>query len=253
MQATRRTKEELRATLVAEGREILLTEGLESGSSNLTFKRVFERVEAKTGVRVTNASVIRRIWHNQAEFQTDVVISIARDEIRRTRASGQRVTALLAGFDTTTEDARARALREACRVEGNASSAALDGSPNWRLWIGIVAMSVSRPTPAERARIAAAIDEGYRAVADLWSANIGAVIGILGFRVRTPWTIDDFATAAIAHAEGCALRQLAGDDDGSVLRPTGPGGQDQRWSRFAVGFEALATQYLEHDPGVTGR
>jgi hypothetical protein len=252
MQATRRTKEELRATLVAEGREILLTEGLESGSSNLTFKRVFERVETKTGVRITNASVIRRIWHNQSEFQTDVVVTIARDEARRAQGSRRRSAALLASVDTSTLDGRARALREACRVEGNASSAALDGSPNWRLWIGIVAMAVSRPTAAERARIAAAVDEGYRAVAELWGANLRAVTGVLGFRVRTPWTFDDFATAAIALAEGCALRQLAGGDDGSVLRPTGPGGTDQTWSRFAVGFEALASQYLEHDPAFAG-
>ena len=48
MQTTRRSRDELRATLVAEGRDILLTEGLHAGSSNLTFKRVFERVEATT-------------------------------------------------------------------------------------------------------------------------------------------------------------------------------------------------------------
>ena len=247
MQTTRRSRDELRATLVAEGRDILLTEGLHAGSSNLTFKRVFERVEAKTGVRVTNASVIKRIWHNQADFQTDVVVSIARDEAHRAQGSGQRVTALLSAFDTSTPASRALALREVCRVEGNASSAAIDRSANWRLWIGIVAMAISRSSPVERARITAALDEGYREVTAFWSGNIGGVIGLLGFRVRSPWSLDEFSVAAIAMAEGCALRQLA-DDDPMTARPTGPSGEDQPWSRFAVGFEALANQYLEADP-----
>jgi hypothetical protein len=66
MQSTRRDREELRTTLIEEGREILFTEGLKAGSSSLTFKRVFDRVEAKTGLRITNASVIKRIWENQA-------------------------------------------------------------------------------------------------------------------------------------------------------------------------------------------
>jgi len=248
MPATRRTRDELRATLVGEGRQILLTEGLGSDSSNLTFKRVFARVEASTGVRITNASVIRRIWRNQADYQTDVVISIAGDEARRAQGSEQRVTALLAAFDTSTPTARARALREACRVEGNASSAAIDRAANWRLWLGIVVLGVSRSAPDDRARIMAAVDEGYQAVTALWRANIRIVMDILGFRVREPWTVDDLAAASIALAEGCALRQLAEGDAPLVLRPTGPGGQDQQWSRFAVGFEALVNQYLEPDP-----
>ena len=61
-QRTRRqTREELRSTLLEAGRQILLEEGLESGSRNLTFKRVFDRVERTTGTRLTNASVIKRI------------------------------------------------------------------------------------------------------------------------------------------------------------------------------------------------
>jgi len=248
VQATRRSREELRTTLVEEGRAILLAEGLEAGSRNLTFKRVFDRVEAKSGLRITNASVIKRIWENQADFQADVLVTIARGEARRAQVSGERVVALLADFDMGSAESRSLALREVCRSEGNASSAAIDDSANWQLWIGVIAMATSAAAPELQARIKAAIAEEYGSVTRFWSRNFLALAGLLGFRVRHPWTMDHFSTAAIAFAEGCALRQMASGDVGTVVRPTGPDGRDQEWSPYATGMEALVNQYLEPDP-----
>jgi len=33
-----------------------------------------------------------------------------------------------------------------------------------------------------------------------------------------------------------------------LIRPTGPNGEDQEWSLFAFGLEALVHQFLEPDP-----
>ena len=49
------SREELRALLLAKGQAILQEEGLGSGAVSLTFKKVFDRVEADTGVHLTNA------------------------------------------------------------------------------------------------------------------------------------------------------------------------------------------------------
>jgi hypothetical protein len=245
VQSTRRSREELRTTLIEEGRAILLTEGLEAGSSNLTFKRVFDRVEAKSGSRITNASVIKRIWENQADFQADVLVTIARDEARRARISGERVVAMLRDLDMTSPESRERALREVCRVEGNASSTAIDGSPNWQLWIGVIAMASSTAAPELQTRIRSALADEYRSVTKFWSKNFIALAGLLGYRIRQPWSMDHFSTAAIAFAEGCALRQLASSDVEMVVRQTGPDGEDQEWSPYATGMEALVNLYLE--------
>ena len=75
----RRTREELQELILEAGRELLLSEGLGTGAEHLTFKRVLALVEATTGIRVTNASVIRRIWDNQEEFQLEVIQSIVND------------------------------------------------------------------------------------------------------------------------------------------------------------------------------
>ena len=76
----RRTKEDLRSLLLDAAQTILREEGLGVGTDALTFKRVFDRVEQDTGLRLTNASVIRRVWENQAEYHTDVLIDILNND-----------------------------------------------------------------------------------------------------------------------------------------------------------------------------
>src|ERR1700683_1413363 len=138
------SREELRATLLAAGQEILHEEGLETGSSNLTFKRVFERVEEQSGLRLTNASVIRRVWENQADFQADVLAAIAYDEGRpEIDLTTSAVVALFEGVALSTPESRARTLSEMCRLGGEASSEAIASSSNWSLWISVVAMATT--------------------------------------------------------------------------------------------------------------
>ncbi len=48
-------REELRELLMSAGRSILYEEGLGTGAETLTFKRVFDRVESESGIRLTNA------------------------------------------------------------------------------------------------------------------------------------------------------------------------------------------------------
>ena len=57
----RRTRDELHQLVLHAGNELLLEEGLGTGDEHLTSKQDFERLEATSGVRVTNASVIGRI------------------------------------------------------------------------------------------------------------------------------------------------------------------------------------------------
>src|ERR1700683_5512196 len=107
------SREELRATLLAAGQEILHEEGLETGSSNLTFKRVFERVEQESGLRLTNASVIRRVWENQADFQAYVLVAIAHDQARpEIDVTVPALGDLFEQLDLSTKESRGRALQE---------------------------------------------------------------------------------------------------------------------------------------------
>lgn len=243
------SRDELCRTLLEAGREILLEEGLGTGPGNLTFKKVFERVERDTGVRLTNASVIKRVWENQAAFQADVLVDIAHDEGRPEADETVRaLMAVLERVDLSTVESRRRAVREVCRVGGVASSDALANSTNWSLWISVLAMATDVSSPEQRGQIQSALQEGYGAVAKFWEETLEGLISFLGLRLRQPWTMHQFVSAMTAYAQGCSIRQGVDGYAEIIVRPTGPNGEDQEWTLLAAGLEALMFQFFDPDP-----
>ena len=223
--------------------------GIETGSNNLTFKRVFERVERTSGLQLTNASVIRRVWENQADFQADVLVAVAQDEGRpEIDLTLRAVVPLLDGVDLSSVESRLAGMRELCRVGGAASSDAVGESPNWSLWISVMAIGTTSRRE-QRLRVRAALLDGYGSVTKFWEEVYGGLLEFLGLRPRPPWTVHDFTVAVTALGEGYSLRQHVEDGLGRCFRPTGTRGEDQEWTMFAVGLEALAMQYFEPDPG----
>ncbi len=240
--------------MMEAGTAMLVEQGLGVGAGGLTFKNVFDRVAATSGVRLTNASVIRRVWENQAEFQDDVLMAVAQagDSGDEAGATADAMLALLGEIDRTTLSARLSALSDVCRVGGAASLRALVDSPNWSLWVGVWVLAVTGP-PSERSRrVRRALLDGYETTTDLWVGLHGTMASYLGFRVRAGLTLRQFTVSVGALVEGCALREGAERGAAPILRPTGPGGALQEWTLFGVGLEALAMQYLEPDPDWTG-
>jgi hypothetical protein len=244
------SREELRTLLLEQGQAILQEEGLGSGAVSLTFKKVFDRVESDTGIHLTNASVIRRVWENQAEFQTDVLAAVAedenRDEVDRTIGA---VAPLLEGLDLTTVDSRDRALRELCRVGGAANVEAVRESGYWPLSIAVWAVAVFDARPRHRQQLESALTTGYDAFTARITEAYAGLAAFLGLRLREQFTMQQFAVAAEAFGEGCGLRDRVGHTDlRGITRHTGPGDDPQEWTLFAVGFEALVRMFFEFDP-----
>jgi hypothetical protein len=248
----RLSRDELRHLMLAAGQGILLEEGVETGASNLTFKRVFEHVEKDTGVQLTNASVIRRAWENQADFQADVLATIARDherpEIDRTLRA---VADVVDSFDLSTVESRLSATRELCRVGGAASSESLQTSRNWPLWISVVALATTGTPPDHKGRVRESLMDGYAFITKFWEENYGGFMELLGLRFRAPWTMRQYTIAVTALSEGYALRQHVEGRMESFTRPTGPNGALQEWTLFAAAMEALVLQFMEPDPEFT--
>ena len=248
---TRRSRSEIRALMMEAGQAILVEQGLGVGAQDLTFKRVFDRVAATHGIRLTNASVIRRAWENQAEFQDDVLLSVAvaGDAGDESAVAAGALLPLLASADLTSLEGRRAAMTEVCRVAGRIGLEALVSSPSWSLWVGVWVLAVTGPESERGLRIRQALLDGYEATTGLWMDVHGALAAHLGFRVRWPFDLRHFTVSVGALVEGCALRQGAERGTPPIVRPTGPDGELQEWNLFGMGLEALTMQYFEPDPG----
>lgn len=249
---TRQPRGELYGLLLNAGRDVVQQEGIETAPSNLTFKQVFERVEFMTGRRLTNASVIRRIWENQAEFQADVLVAIAQDEERpEVDLTLQAVSAVLSEVDLTTVESRLYALQELCRLGGEASSDTIAGSPSWSLWISVLTIATTTSNLDQRERIRAALAEGYESAGEFWEGIYGWLIDFLGLKICEPRTIRQFTIAVTALTDGYSLREHVDGGIEKFILPTGRNGEDQEWTLFGAGLEALAHRFIEPDPGFT--
>ena len=147
------SREELRTLLVQTGRLLVIEEGLGVGVETLTFKKVFARVEAETGLSLSNASIIRRVWHNQADYQADVLATIAAtDGLGEFDETIRALGPLVDNLDVSTPEARQRSLREVCRVGGAANIFRLLESPHWSTWISVWALAAAHNLEGDHLR-----------------------------------------------------------------------------------------------------
>ncbi len=245
----RLARAELRSMLLEAALEILREEGLQTGSVNITFKRVCDRVQVRTGVQVTNGSVIKRIWDNQAEFQADVLVAVANDQSRpELGLIFNALAPLLDEADLSNPESRARLVQQVCRVGGQANAIATAESPNYPLWMHVVATALTTPHAQQRERILLALRDGYTSFTKLWEESFAALAALLGLRIRPDSDISEFVMVITALDQGFSLRHRINGEIGYVTRPTGPNGEDEDWTLFALGLEALVHQFFEPDP-----
>lgn len=206
-------------------------------------------MEEDTGLRLTNASIIRRAWENQSDYHADVLLDIAVDDsYEEVEATAEALTPVLADIDLSTPEKRLAASSEICRVGGGATIGVLNRSPAWSLWIGVWALATSGRATGQKTRIKQALADSYESNIELYHETFTALIDLLGLRVREGLSLRQFIVAAGALAEGCALRYRVDDGLVGLMLPTGPGGEDQEWTLFGLGLQALSDRFFELDP-----
>lgn len=235
--------------MVDAGLAILAEDGLRIGA-DLTFKRVFERVEADTGVRLTNASVIRRVWKDQAEFQSEILARVvaATNETGQLLAVHDAVGPLLESFDVSTPEARWAGVVEFARLGGAVAIDSRVGTRDWEQWVGVWVVTVTNPENKRDTTLRRALAEGLRDTGAAWDGLLERSHRLLGVRLREGLTLRQLTESTGAMAAGFSLRQASWDEPQVFERPTGPGGSLQEWTLLGIGLEALAMQYLEIDP-----
>ena len=245
----RHSREDLRALLLAAGQSILLEEGLGTVADALNFKRAFDRIESETGIKLSNASVIGRVWANLDDYQTDVLVQLASDTSRSNVSEvADLVAAVLSDSDLSTFAARSQALSEVCRVVGEALSDALRNSASWSVWINVWTMATSSDLPDRHERVLSALMASYETINREGEEAFGSLMKVFGYRIRAPLTVPQFLNAVGALSEGCSLRDRVDTKMLGIVRPTGAHGEDQTWTIFGIGLHALVLEFFELDP-----
>ncbi len=235
--------------MLAAGQSILLEEGLGTSANALNFKRAFDRIESETGIRLSNASVIGRVWENLGDYQTAVLVELASDTSRSNVSEvADVVAAVLAERDLSTAKARSEVLSEVCRVVGEALGDALRRSSSWSVWINVWTVATSSDLPDRYQRVLAALMRSYDAINREGEEAFGSLMTLFGYRIKEPLTVPQFLNAVGALSEGCSLRDRVDNKMLGIVRPTGPHGEEQQWTIFGIGLHALVLEFFELDP-----
>lgn len=242
-------REDLRELLIEVGLEMLVEEGLARGTERLTFKRVFDRATEERGVRITNASVIGRIWADMADYQADVLATaletIDEEGVEETIRTASEV---LVGADLGSPEGRRAATTEVVRVACAAHMESVIRSRMANLTMGLRGISVSRLPADEGTPAAEGVRRAYEVYCVRWDFVLSRSFEILGVRMRPGVSIRQLSMLAISLAEGFTIWDRVDPTmTRHILRPTGPGDEKQEWTLFAVGLEALVWQFAELD------
>jgi hypothetical protein len=245
----RRSREELRELVLAAGTELLMAEGLGTGVEHLSFKRVFAHMADTRGIRVTNASVIGRIWQNQEDFQADVVRSVVDAQgDAEVEQSGAALDEAIGRIDLSTVEMRRASLAELIRVtcaQFLVSSSTSAGAIQTAL---VAYITVAHRMGTDN-RVMAAYEATDERLTLRYRGLYEAALEVVGFRIRPGLTMDDALAILTSMAEGFVLRRLADSEQlAPILLVRALDGEEVRWSHLAIGMNAVADYFVEPDP-----
>jgi hypothetical protein len=248
LRAPRRSSAEIAELLVRTGMEIVLVEGPGHGVSNLTFKRVLDRLRDDHGITLAHASIIGRAFADQADYQHAVLSALIRmvGETELDETSAMIVT-ILRGADRTTLEGRLAANNDVIRLGAFANEKSMQESKTWPIWMALVATEAVRqqPDPTIYEELRSVVARETEDFADLYSR----ILDYLGLRIRDPYTINHLTIAISAIAEGAVMRQkvLPGLFTNQTMSPR-PGEPAQLWSLLGLAIRGISDLMIEPIP-----
>ncbi|NNE96348.1 MAG: hypothetical protein HKN24_10000 [Acidimicrobiales bacterium] len=238
--------------MIDAGTALLIERGYGHGGEQITYRRVFDRIEQESGVVVARAQVHGRIWASQNDFQLDVLAESCKPFV----ADGLQVAAEAAlnaiqSVDRTEPDWQSRAVARAIRDGSFANVEALMASPSWLL--GRAIMSFHALSSNRSDRVSEALRSEYEASLSSWTNLFEATAVGLGLRAK-PWT-------RCTLAQVCRIAAQFADvlSDGVVARSRMLGetqiysveiAGDERaeWNILGLGAWCVIDHLMEPDP-----
>jgi hypothetical protein len=234
---------------LASGVEVLHKEGLGTGVEHLTFKKVLDNLEATSGIRITPASLIRRVWFNQEEFQLDVVRFIINEQGDEEVSNVTDALAETFGLiDVSSLAMRKASLTELIRVT---AMSYINSASNSRATIqtALATYMVAGGAVGENDDLVEMFKETNERLTNQYVALYEAALGAVGLRVKPGLTIRQVAVAISTLSEGVLLRHMVEPDAFEPVTAVRElDGTTVEWELFGFGMNTIVGACIEEDP-----
>ena len=234
------TLDSVRVKLINAGVRLLRERGVELGFSEVALSDVI----AEAGV--TRSTAYRSLADDELapqamlhrELTTYLLTRYSRGEARESieDAIGRELKRHEAAIASGTVEQRTLAMRSIIRVGANTSYQGIVDSPERAILTAMYGVARSSENPDWRHD---ALAEGERNLNIMFSEFYDGLASLFQYRVKHPFTMNQFAAAGASLIEGLAMRHGFNDELTMIDRGTGPGGRAESWTLFAIAFESL--------------
>lgn len=227
----RRTAADTRRELINAGLQMLFERGAAVGVQHIRLQDVLRRVGLTTGAAY-------RIWADQTDYQRDLAVAAVGLRISAPTAAATAVVEQLIAAGVTPDElirivaADQMELLEQFRTHPVA--------PEAEVFITVLAL---RMTAAAWPELAAASAQRHVESVNEFAELYQRVLDEMGYRMRTPYTVHDFAEAMTALTEGFAVRAAEGLDLPLLTIADGDEGPPGTWSLYGLTIRALVTEF----------
>ncbi len=251
--ARRRTRAETRELVVSAALDLVRERGLGVEPTTITYQKVFDHLEATSGIRITRASVHERLWPSQDAFQIEVLLRVSRMATGLSAAAD----AAAAAISQTLEWNSLATMREVARVAPDQVLEIAAADPLFYSWVGFtLSLAKDSGTSADSRRtLAQTAAAEYAETEERGAELVKAVADTIGVRPRSDMFSNPqdcyrlVAQLGLTLAEGATVRMRFDENElPDIQLMTGPDGAEQTWTAFAAGYWALLNTFLEIDP-----
>lgn len=228
----RRTAEDTRRLIIDAGLTLLLERGASAGVQHIRLQEVLRTVGLTTGAAY-------RIWADQTDFHRDLAIEMVRLRFAPPSHSVESAVAPVIDGDGSMDEAI-----RAATADHVAYASRFHLEPESRdSHAFITALSLRTAAgawPELREASAERHAESIQGFTDFYAAMIERY----GYRMRTPFTVRDFAEAMAALGEGFAVRAAEGLDHPMFVVADGQEVPSGEWTLMGLAARGLVDAFM---------
>lgn len=231
----RRSAEETRRLILDAALQLLLERGASAGVQHIRLQEVLNDVGLTSGAAY-------RIWSDQDEFHRELAVEMVRLRLAPPVASAEAAIQDALATGSMDDVIRAAALDHV------AYASRFHLEPSSRISHAFITALSLRTAAGAWPELRAASAERHEESIAAFSAFYAEQIARFGYRMRSPFTLRDFAEAMAALGEGFAVRAAEGLDHPTMVIPEGTEAPAGEWTLLGLSVRALIEAFMIHDP-----